>query len=218
MTATQWTRGLLRLTDPRVYPLEDSIVLVESVEGHLHLNTQTVESRPVDQPAAPRGPCVFEHKGEVLVYDAAVTLIDGHRPFVLVHRVGKAGFFREDYDVLKQAQMIWDDASDLDSSDQFASIDSHYVFGHGGLLEAVPILLDLVSLDDRDVSRLAVQSLQAFFRHAGHRCFSREELAVLRVAAGDLRQALRRTNDAAVTALMNEALDDFADQQSRGIL
>jgi hypothetical protein len=219
MPDEHWKRELLRLTNPRVYPFEEKIVLVESLEGQLHLNTQTVESRPVEQPTSPRARSIFEHQGEVLVLDAAASLvIDGFRRFMRVHQIGKAGFFREDYDALKQAEWIWDEASDLSSSDQFAAIDSHYTFAGAGLLQAVPILLDLISLGDRDVSEPAVRSLNAFFFHAGHRCFSREELAALRGAAAQVRQALGNTNDPDIKTLMHDALDTFADQQHRGIL
>jgi hypothetical protein len=133
----------------------------------------------------------------------------GFRSFDRIYELGRTGFFREDYDPIRQLRMIWDAATDLDSSDQFAWMNGHAELAGESMVEAMEILLCTVSSNDPQASILSARTLKTLFRHAGHGCFSQTAFGLLSAGAKELRHAIENEHDPDALAEMREALGEF---------
>lgn len=202
-------RDLLLLTYPKVYPLQGDLVLIIARDTRLTLNTQTRESFPASEQARPTSAPIFEYPGEIIVANSFKSIGYGFRSFDRIYELGRTGFFREDYDPMRQLRMIWNAATDLNSSDQFAWMNGHAELAGEGIVEAMEILLCMIGCNDREASILSACALKALFRHVGHRCFSQAALGLLSAGAKELRQAIENERDPEVLAEMRDALEDF---------
>ncbi len=202
-------RGLLLLTHPRVYPLQGDLVLIIARDTRLTLNTQTRESFPASEQVHPTSAPIFEYPGEVIVAVSCNSIGYGFRSFDLIYQLGRTGFFREDCDPMRQLRLIWNAATDLDSSDQFAWMNGHAELAGEGIVEAMEILLCMIGCNDSQASILSARALKALFRHVGHACFSQTALGLLSAGAKELRQAIENEHDADALAEMREALGEF---------
>ena len=99
---------LLMLTRPRIYPFQENMVQIISQDASLKLNTRTGESFPASDLALPRSAPIFEYPGNVLVAGSRWTSFScGFRSFDRIYELGGVGFFREDFDPMRQLRQVW---------------------------------------------------------------------------------------------------------------
>lgn len=203
----------LLLTHPRVYPFQEDLVLIITDDARLTLNIRTRERSAAPDVAAPSCGPIFECAGDVLVAASFSAFGYGFRTFKPVYQLGKACFYGEDYDPMQQLRAIWNAATDIDSSDQFAWMSGHEELAGPGMLEAMEVLLCLLGCGDRAASILSARALRALFRHAGHGCFSQTSRGLLRAGGKELRQAIETEREPEVVAVMRAALEEFESKE-----
>jgi hypothetical protein len=88
-------------------------------------------------------------------------------------------------------------------------MNGHAELAGEGIVEAMEILLCMISCNDSQASILSARALKALFRHVGHGCFSQTALGLLSAGAKELRQAIENERDPDTLAEMREALEEF---------
>jgi hypothetical protein len=200
---------ILIWTNPRVYALEPDLILVVDEENRLAYNTKTMKTRSAPEQPLPNQAPIYQFSGNVIIEREFSVLLVGFRIFDPVYHLDRVTFFREDFDPLRQLRKIWEAVTDMDSSDSFEWIDGHYVLGGDSLVEAVEILLCLLTSHDREASILSARTIQVLFRHSNHRCYNQTVIALLHGAGKELRRAVSGEQDPEVLSEMQKALEAY---------